>query len=50
MRSCSSAAQLADENLGARPAKFLSNENLRRVTALRAVYDPSGLFHPWMDR
>lgn len=42
--------QLADENLGKRPARFMKDENLARLDSLRAKYDPSGLFRPWMGR
>jgi FAD/FMN-containing dehydrogenase len=36
--------QLADENLHARPARFLSDESARRLEALRAKYDPEDRF------
>jgi FAD/FMN-containing dehydrogenase len=36
--------QLADENLVARPARFLSDENAERLESLRAQHDPDGLF------
>ena len=36
--------QLADENLHARPARFLADENAHRLEALRATYDPEGRF------
>jgi FAD/FMN-containing dehydrogenase len=36
--------QLADENLVARPARFLSDGNLARLEALRAQHDPDGRF------
>ncbi len=42
--------QLADENLGNRPARFMADANLNRLDALRAKYDPDGLFHDWMGR
>lgn len=42
--------QLADENLGKRPARFMKDENLVRLDSLRAKYDPTGLFRPWMGR
>jgi FAD/FMN-containing dehydrogenase len=42
--------QLADENLGNRPARFLSDENHARLASLRAKYDPEGRFHSWMGR
>lgn len=50
MAHLSSGIQLADENLGRRPARFVSEENLARLDEVRAVYDPDGLFHPWMGR
>ena len=42
--------QLADENLGQRPARFLTDEHLARVERLRALYDPEQRFHSWMGR
>lgn len=42
--------QLADENLGRRPARFVSDANLARLDQVRAKYDPQGRFHPWMGR
>jgi FAD/FMN-containing dehydrogenase len=42
--------QLADENLGRRPARFASDANMARMDEIRAAYDPDGLFHPWMGR
>lgn len=42
--------QLADENLGKRPARFVTDENLARLDTLRAQYDPEGLFREWMGR
>jgi len=50
MEHLASGIQLADENLGRRPARFVSDENLRRLDELRAAYDPEGMFHPWMGR
>lgn len=50
MEALSSGIQLADENLGRRPARFAAEENMARLDALRAEYDPDGLFHPWMGR
>ena len=44
----SSGIQLADENLAARPFRFLAEANFRRLEALRSKYDPSGLFHSYM--
>jgi FAD/FMN-containing dehydrogenase len=45
-----SGIQLADENLGRRPARFAGDEQLARLDAIRAEYDPEGRFHPWMGR
>ena len=42
--------QLADENLGRRPAPFMAPANLARLDALRVRYDPDGLFNPYMGR
>ncbi len=50
MERLASGIQLADENLGRRPARFVSEENLARLDEVRAIYDPDGLFHPWMGR
>ncbi len=45
-----SGIQLADENLGNRPARFISDENMARLDELRDRYDPEHRFHPWMGR
>lgn len=50
MEALSSGIQLADENLGQRPARFAAEENMARLDALCGKYDPDGLFHPWMGR
>jgi FAD/FMN-containing dehydrogenase len=50
MEHLSSGIQLADENLGERPARFAGDESMARLDELRAAYDPDGLFHPWMGR
>ena len=50
MEPLSTGIQLADENLGRRPAKFVSDANLARLDEIRAAYDPDGRFHPWMGR
>jgi len=42
--------QLADENLGRRPAPFMATENLARLDRLRAAHDPAGRFHHYMGR
>ena len=50
MESLASGIQLADENLGRRPARFVSEENLERLDRVRRARDPEGLFHEWMGR
>lgn len=50
MEGLASGIQLADENLGERPARFASDANMTRLDAVRASYDPDGIFHPWMGR
>jgi hypothetical protein len=50
MEALASGIQLADENLGRRPARFMDEENLSRVDRIRADRDPEGLFHEWMGR
>jgi FAD/FMN-containing dehydrogenase len=42
--------QLADENLGQRPARFASDEAMAKLDRVRADYDPDGLFNSWMGR
>jgi FAD/FMN-containing dehydrogenase len=41
---------LADENLGRRPARFISEPNMARLDDIRSTYDPDGRFHSWMGR
>jgi hypothetical protein len=41
---------LADENLGRRPARFITEPNMRRLDEVRSIYDPDGRFHSWMGR
>jgi FAD/FMN-containing dehydrogenase len=50
MEHLATGCQLADENLGQRPARFVSDPNLRRLDAARALFDPEERFHPWMGR
>jgi FAD/FMN-containing dehydrogenase len=50
MEPFATGIQLADENLINRPARFVADENLRRLDQLRAVYDPDGLFVSWLGR
>lgn len=42
--------QLADENLGRRPARFTSDVNLARLDHIRSIHDPMALFNSWMGR
>jgi hypothetical protein len=42
--------QLADENLGARAARFMAQDNLARLDRLKASLDPAGRFHSYMGR
>lgn len=42
--------QLADENLGRRPARFLTDANMQRLDRIRAERDPQGRFQAWMGR
>jgi FAD/FMN-containing dehydrogenase len=50
MSNLATGIQLADENLGQRPARFASDEAMLRLDKVRASYDPDGLFHSWMGR
>lgn len=50
MAPLASGIQLADENLGRRPGRFVGEAQLRRLDALRERWDPDGLFHAWMGR
>ena len=50
MAGLATGVQLADENLGARPAKFVSDEALARLDRVRSEYDPQGRFYSWMGR
>jgi hypothetical protein len=50
MEHLATGIQLADENLAARPARFVSDRSLRRLDGIRARYDPDGRFHSWMRR
>ena len=42
--------QLADENLGRRPARFMADTNLEQLDILRDRYDPTKLLRDWMGR
>ena len=46
----SAGIQLADENLARRPARFMRDENLTKLDAIRRQYDPDGLFRSWSGR
>ena len=50
MADLATGVQLADENLGARPARFASDEAMARLDRVRAHYDPDGRFYSWMGR
>jgi FAD/FMN-containing dehydrogenase len=50
MSHLATGIQLADENLGNRPAKFATDEAMARLDRARATYDPDGLFNSWMGR
>jgi FAD/FMN-containing dehydrogenase len=41
---------LADENLGRRPATYISETNMGRLDRVRSTYDPQSRFHSWMGR
>jgi FAD/FMN-containing dehydrogenase len=42
--------QLADENLGQRPARFLSETHMQRFDRIRDHYDPDHRFAGWLSR
>ncbi|TKD01547.1 FAD-binding oxidoreductase [Polyangium fumosum] len=50
MQPLASGCQLADENLGKRPARFVTSENLARLDRIRGDRDPKHSFHAWMGR
>ena len=50
MEYLQTGVQLADENLGERPAKFMTDANMAKLDRIRAEYDPAGRFYPWMGR
>ena len=50
MAPLATGIQLADENLGHRPAPFVAQAHLDRLDTIRAARDPQQLFHPWMGR
>lgn len=50
MSHLATGIQLADENLGERPARFATDSAMARLDSVRAQYDPDGRFHAWMGR
>ncbi|ODQ90599.1 oxidoreductase [Mycolicibacterium holsaticum] len=50
MSHLATGIQLADENLGQRPARFATDAAMDRLDKARATYDPDGRFHGWMGR
>lgn len=50
LESHATGVQLADENLGRRPQRFVAEANLARLDALRAAHDPERRFLEWMGR
>jgi len=50
MAPLAKGVQLADENLGQRPAPFLAEKNLARLDRLRMARDPAGRFYGYAGR
>ena len=50
MEHLSVGIQLADEGLHRRPAAFMTDDNMKKVQAIRAERDPLGLFFEWHSR
>lgn len=50
MAHLATGIQLADEGLHKRAAPFLSDENMKKLQAIRAERDPNGLFHEWHSK
>ncbi|SPX99101.1 FAD-binding oxidoreductase [Mycolicibacterium chubuense] len=50
MEHLQTGVQLADENLGRRPAPFATDAAMAELDRVRSVYDPAGRFHSWMGR
>ena len=48
LETLASGIQLAGENLGRRPFRFMAEANLARLEALRPRCDPEGMFHSYM--
>jgi FAD/FMN-containing dehydrogenase len=49
MSHLATGISLADENLARRSATFITAPNMERLDQIRAVYDPNGMFHAWME-
>ena len=50
MAHLATGCQLADENLGRRPARFITDEKLQRLDQIRSAHDPQSRFHSYMGR
>ncbi len=50
MAPLASGIQLADEGLHKRPARFVSDQHLRRLDLIRSERDAGNLFHSWHSR
>ena len=46
----STGIQLAHENLGRRPTRFMANANFQKLDQIRQKFDPTGLFRAWRGR
>lgn len=50
MAHLSTGIQLADENLNHRTGRFVQDEHLRQLDAIRHERDRSQLFHEWHSK
>lgn len=50
MSHLATGCQLADENLGRRPARFVTEDRMTKLDEIRANRDPKKRFHAWMGR
>jgi hypothetical protein len=50
MENLATGIQLADENLHQRPARFVSDQHLTHLDAVRLKHDPQHLFNEWHSR
>lgn len=50
MSHLATGCQLADENLGRRPARFVADHHLTKLDEIRTSRDPKNRFHHWMGR